>query len=333
MLDLMNHRERVLACLSGEDVDRPPASMWRHFYEAENSADTLAMEMIGFQRQFDWDFMKVNPRASYHAEDWGLKMRHKGGDAPEPVHWPIQEPNDWTRIEILRPEEGVMGEQLEALGIIAKDLNGQIPFMMTVFTPLSIASRMIISEDLFVQHLREYPDKVIQALEVITETFIGFSRACIEHDASGLFFATTSLATTDILTTQEYAELGRPYDLRILDSVSDAELNILHVCKDNNMLSDLKDYPVHAFNWDTFGRGNLSLEEGRDILGGKVVIGGVPHKDGLIGATSPEIECGIRDTRISMGNRSWMLGTGCTFPADTSMDKVRVVADITKKTF
>ena len=66
MLDLMNHRERVIACLAGEEIDRPPASMWRHFYEAETAAETLAMEMIEFQRQFDWDFMKVNPRASYH---------------------------------------------------------------------------------------------------------------------------------------------------------------------------------------------------------------------------------------------------------------------------
>ena len=58
------------------------------------------------------------------------------------------------------------------------------------------------------------------------------------------------------------------------------------------------------------------------------MIGGVPHKNGLVGATSNEIKSGIRDTRISMGNRSWMLGTGCTFPADTSLDKIRVVADI-----
>ena len=68
----MNHRERVLACLAGEYVDRPPASMWRHFYAEETAPDTLAEAMLGFQREYDWDFMKVNPRASYHAEDWGL---------------------------------------------------------------------------------------------------------------------------------------------------------------------------------------------------------------------------------------------------------------------
>ena len=63
-------------------MDRPPVSMWRHFYAEETAADTLAEAMLGFQREYDWDFMKVNPRASYHAEDWGLEMRTGGGRLP-----------------------------------------------------------------------------------------------------------------------------------------------------------------------------------------------------------------------------------------------------------
>jgi len=69
MTDQMSHRERVRASLAGEETDRPPVSMWRHFFEDETSAEGLAEAMLGFQRRYDWDFMKVNPRASYHAED------------------------------------------------------------------------------------------------------------------------------------------------------------------------------------------------------------------------------------------------------------------------
>ena len=85
MTESMNHRERVLACLAGGDVDRPPVSMWRHFYAEETAPDTLAEAMLGFQRDYDWDFMKVNPRASYHAEDWGLTMRAGVDGSPVPV--------------------------------------------------------------------------------------------------------------------------------------------------------------------------------------------------------------------------------------------------------
>ena len=71
MADQMTHWERVRGALQGQALDRPPLSMWRHFYRQETSAQGLADAMLGFQRRFDWDFMKVNPRASYHAEDWG----------------------------------------------------------------------------------------------------------------------------------------------------------------------------------------------------------------------------------------------------------------------
>ena len=45
--------------------------------------------------------MKVNPRASYHMEDWGLR--------------PVREPDDWLKLEVLDPEQGVLGEHLQAL--------------------------------------------------------------------------------------------------------------------------------------------------------------------------------------------------------------------------
>ena len=333
MTDSMNHRERVLACLAGNDVHRPPASMWRHFYAEETAPDTLAEAMLGFQREYDWDFMKVNPRASYHAEDWGLAMRAGGDGSPVPVSWPVSEPADWTRLEVLDPHAGVLGEQLEALRLIAKGLEGRVPFLMTVFTPLSIAARLVPSEETFVRHLREHPDEVRHALEVVTETFSRYTNACLDVGASGLFYATTSWATTDSMTLDEYNRFARPYDLRVLDSASGAEFNLLHVCRDNNMLAELGDYPVHAFNWDAHGEGNLSLEEGRAALAPKVVVGGLPHKDGLVDASPEDLAREVASTTGAMGSGGWMLGTGCTFPPDTPGVNVRAIADSVKSQF
>ena len=60
----MNSLERVTAALTGKPFDRPPISMWRHFYEHEMSADGMAQAMLAFQDEFQWDFMKINPRAN-----------------------------------------------------------------------------------------------------------------------------------------------------------------------------------------------------------------------------------------------------------------------------
>ena len=63
MTQQMTHQERVTAALRSEEVDRPAVSMWRHFYGQETTAEGLAQAMLAFQRRYDWDFMKVNPRA------------------------------------------------------------------------------------------------------------------------------------------------------------------------------------------------------------------------------------------------------------------------------
>ena len=67
-----SHKERIDRHLSGKELDRPAVSAWRHFYDRENTREDLVNSMIEFQRKFDWDFMKINPRADYHVEPWGL---------------------------------------------------------------------------------------------------------------------------------------------------------------------------------------------------------------------------------------------------------------------
>jgi uroporphyrinogen decarboxylase len=321
----MTHQERVRAALNNEDVDRVPVSMWRHHYARETVAASLAAAMLEFQERFDWDFMKVNPRASYHVEDWGVKVAYSGDASPKVTETPVKTPADWLKIAPLDINRGVLKEQLTTLEIIAAGLGGQVPFLMTVFTPLSIAADLAASEELFLQHLREHTDKVNAALEAITETFTAFAAACLERGAAGLFYATTSWATTNRLSEMEYNKYARPYDLKLLRALPPAWFNVLHVCKDNNLLGAVADYPVQAFNWDVRGTGNLSLAEGKAIVGGRTVIGGISHGQDLVKARPGRLEAEIAGMRVAMGRHGWMLGTGCTFPPGTPEANLRAV--------
>lgn len=325
MTEQMTRWERVRAALKGDKVDRLPVSMWRHFYSMENSAPTLAEAMLGFQDRFDWDFMKVNPRAYYHVEDWGVRIKYDGDSSPRVVAVPVKAPTDWSKLKVLDVNKGVLKEHLLALEMISRELKGEVPFIMTVFTPLSIASRLTTSEEVFLNHLREHTSEVNQALEVITETFISFSKACLERGASGLFYATTSWATTDSLTEEEYKRFAMPSDLKLLSALPPAGFHVLHVCRNNNMLALLKNYPVHAFNWDARGAGNLSLSEGKKILGDRTVIGGMPHDRTLVTAPPEQLAAQVEELHTSMGDRGWMLGSGCTFPPDTPVENLRAI--------
>lgn len=325
MVDKMTRWERIRATLGGQDVDRVPVSMWRHFFAQETTAESLAAAMVGFQRRFDWDFMKVNPRASYHVEDWGVGVRYAGDYAPVVVETPVKTPADWLKLKVLDINKGVLGEQLAALKIIARELKGEVPIIMTVFTPIAIASRLVASEDVFLDHLKEHTAEVNFALEVITETFTRFARACLERGASGLFFATTSWATTDRLTEREYRKFVRLFDLKLLSGLPPSEFHVLHVCRRNNLLHAVRDYPVHAFSWDPRAEGNPSLAEGKTMVSGKTVIGGMPQDKSLVEADPEQLAAEVKGLRIALGKKGWMLGPGCTFPPETTEANLQAI--------
>ena len=320
MGDSMSHRERVMATLKGEAVDRAPVSMWRHFYDREDSIGGLVEAMLGFQRRYDWDFMKLNPRAQYHAEDWGVVYAYSDDPfvAPRLTSAPVKRPEDWERIGVLDVRSPVLGGHLEAVAQITRQLEGEVPVLMTVFTPLSIASRLVDSDVTMLAHLRERPAQVHGALQSIAETFAAFAKECIAAGADGIFFATTSWASRLLLTEEEYLEFGRPYDLRVLAATQAAPFNVLHVCRGENMLRLLRDYPVQAFNWDARDATNPGLEEGLELTDG-AIIGGIDQRR-LDGMSLEEAATQAKASLIQGGDRRFMLGAGCTISPRTSPD-------------
>ena len=223
---------------------------------------------------------------------------------------PVGSPEQWDHIEPLRTTSGVLGEHLKALSDIKNGLAGEAPFIMTVFNPISIVGRLVESEGTLVEQMRHHPEKIHSALEVITETFCNYTSEILNAGADGIFFATTSWATTDLITCEEYAEFGRPYDLRILDAAKDAWFNVLHVCRSHNMLHDLIDYPVQAFNWDTQDATNPSLEQARTFTS-KPLIGGISREtllNGEPGSVADEVNEAIAQTE----GRSFMISSTCS---------------------
>lgn len=311
----MSKKERIDAILVGEPVDRIPVSFWRHFYEWEDTPRGLADAMLLFQENYDWDFMKVNPRASYHHEDWGTsyKFFKDGKTKPERMEYPVKKLTDLGKIKPLDPlKSKVLKDHIDALHYINKGLSGKMYFLMTVFTPLSIVADLAENKEIFKEYMLEDPSLVKNAIEAVTLTFEKFIEEILNVGISGLFYATTHWGTYDRLTDEEFNEFSRPYDMRILKLVRDCPFNILHVCKSRNMLERLADYPVHAFNWDSTDPSNKSLWEGKEILK-KTVIGGIDHVRTLPKGTPDDC---VKQAEIAMeklGTTGWILSGGCTF--------------------
>src|SRR5438105_883969 len=328
VLTKMNKQQRIDAALRNQPVDRPPVSLWRHFYECERTAEDLAGAMLAFHKKYDWDWMKVNPRASYHVEGWGVRTDYgKGGASnhPQVVEYPIQSPSDWGKLRPLSVSEGALDEQIEALERIGEALGGETYFVETIFNPLSIAADMVANEQQILDDMRDNPQALKDVLEVITETFVDFTRECLKAGACGIFFATTEWASRDRLSEEQWEEWGRPYDLRVLQAAEGAQFNVLHVCKNNNLLYCLADYPVHAINWAVGSPGNPSLRDVQ-LNTNKTVIGGYKNET-LRQGTPAQITAEARLAREQTGGRRWILGPACSIPTDCPEENVRAARD------
>jgi uroporphyrinogen decarboxylase len=328
MADAMSHIERVTAALRREAVDRPPMSFWRHFYRQELTVEGLVEAMIHWQRTYDWDFVKLNARASYHVEDWGNRYLRSDDDArTHRLDWyRVREADEWRRLEVLKPTEGVLGEHLRAIRLVKAAVGPDVPVIQTVFTPLAIAGELAGRVQSMRQHLENRFREVQAGLERITEVFTAFASECLSAGASGLFFATTQWATADTLTAKQYREWARPYDLRVLAAVREAPFNVLHVCGPRNLLKSLLDYPVQAFNWDAADATNPGLAEVRTLAKG-AVMGGITQAKVADEQAGEALAAEVDAARAATGGTGWFLTAGCVLPTNALDGHLRTIKE------
>ncbi|MEO8973884.1 MAG: uroporphyrinogen decarboxylase family protein [Ktedonobacteraceae bacterium] len=323
----MNKKERVDAALRGDAVDRVPASMWGHDFTREWNVQTFVEAMVENFTRYDWDYMKVNPRAVYHVQDWGVKARPSGEPYKGPVFEssPIRSASDWKRIRPLEPDQGALGEQLRALQLINHSIGYDAYFVQTIFCPLGVAKYLAGNKnEPVLQTMHEDRKALHAALRVITETFITYAIACLEQGASGIFYATNKWASESLLTPDQYREFGEQYDLEFLDAIkSRSKFNILHNCGSHIFFDQLASYPVQAINWDISAEGNPDLREGK-ARSGQAVMGGISQntlKNGVPDQIQEEVANALEQT----GSNHFLLAPGCSIPPETPAKNLEAI--------
>ncbi|MBI5185336.1 MAG: hypothetical protein HZA01_06370 [Nitrospinae bacterium] len=314
-----NKKEFILNIVKGEKPHRTPVSVWRHFYDLETTPEGLARAMVDFQKKHDWDFMKVNPRACYHAETFGAKYKMSTDPLKnqERIGSPIQGPLDWLKVKSVSLSQEALAGQLKALRMIRKEFGDGLCVIQTVFHPFSIASDLLGSPKDLIPHYQYHWPKLKNGLEAITETFLKYVRAMLkERLVDGIFFAIKDWGTADLINDAEYGEVARPFDLAVLEEARAGEFNVLHVCKSNNRLFSFLDYPVHGFNWDSADKTNPGLREAAAKTD-KLLIGGMAHRGSILSGPPEDVKqeraCVLKETE----GLKFILGAGCTVSVET----------------
>jgi len=304
-------------------------ALWRHWPGDDQRAEDLATAHLNFQRDYDFDFIKVTPDSSFSTEDWGVRSEYLGNTegTREYRHYPIQQPEDWARLKVLDPRQGALGRQLRCLELIARVVGEEVPFIQTIFNPLSMAKHLAGEERLRL-HVRRHPEALRAGLEVITEASVRFVGEVLHVGAAGIFFAVQH-AQYGLLSAEEYRLFGRAYDLRVLAAAQRAWFNLLHLHGSEVMFDLLADYPVQAINWHD-RETPPSLAEAQGRFSG-AVCGGLRQWETMVRGSPKSVRAEAAEALRQTGGRRFILGTGCVTPIVAPTANVRAARQAVEK--
>jgi uroporphyrinogen decarboxylase len=321
----MTRRERILAAINRQPVDRVPYAFWRHFPKVDRSSAGLAQATLRFHERYGSDFIKITPAGGFAVEEWGcVESQEERPDGHRPcAQCAVRDGDDWKKIRPLDPEAAAgWVDQLEVVVRMGFDRRiGDAPVVPTLFSPLSLARKL--SGQRLNADLRDRPQQVKDALEAITETIVRFADVALREGVSGIFYSIQA-ANRSLHSDNEYAEFGEPYDRRVLESVRDTSiLTIVHCHGDSLMFDRLARLPGHAWNWDDRAT-PPALDEGKSLVTG-AVIGGLHQWRTLRDGTPDEAVAEARDAIAQTSGVGLVIGPGCVLPMNTPDANVAAV--------
>jgi uroporphyrinogen decarboxylase len=317
----MTRRERLLATIAGQPVDRIAVALWRHFPGDDQRPADLAKSQLVWQQENDWDFIKVSPSSSFHVLDWGVEDEWQGGNEGSRVYTRrvVFKPDDWATLRPLGATEGHHAGQIRCLEMIGEEVGQEVPFIQTIFSPLSQA-RYLAGQDRLLVHLRQAPELVKPALEMFAERTAGFIQAAKATGMAGIYYA-VQMANYGEMSEAEYREFGEPYDRRVLAAAGDLQFNLVHLHGSDGMFDLVAGYPAQALNWHDRESGP-SLGEGQKHFKG-AVSGGLEHWNDLLYGDPDRVAARVADAIAQTGGRRLIVSSGCVAPVNAPFSNLR----------
>jgi uroporphyrinogen decarboxylase len=312
---ILTHRERLEKILNGERPDRTPVALWRHFPVDDQNPDQLTAAIATFQRNYDFDFIKVTPASSFCIKDWGASDSWKGSPEGTRVYGDpvIKNPEDWQKLHRLSPVKGTLGAQLECLRKLLHEFGPHTPILQTIFSPLAQAKNLA-GKELLLTHLRQYPEAVHAGLQIIAQSTIDFITEVVSTGIDGVFYAIQH-AQYALLSEEEFLCFGQAYDLPVLGTARSLWLNMGHIHGEHIMFNTVRNYPVQILNWHDQNTWP-ALNEALQLFPG-VVCGGLRQWETLAYGTCAQIQQECRMARNLTRGERFILGTGCVTPIIT----------------
>ena len=318
---------------------------WQHLVGHEYGADEFADAYIDFVRKWDWDWVKINPRAIYYSEAWGSKYDHNEYDGyviPRKLDDIVKTPTDLAKIVELDPKQNeVLRQQYDSAAKIRAAFTDRA-VLQSIFNPLSVllqladvplypgdeyATPSLTRDELVFAHA----DEAKKALINIANTLAAYAAALVtpvEQGGAGLdgiFFAVTGTVSEGYFSKEQYAEFGEPYDRIVLDAIKKANPEaevLLHTCRAFSNPNWFEDYGVEIVQWDQYLDGNPQVDAPLKV----VPVGGPSFTDFAVNGDASVVKADIEKVIELRKGKPFLLAPSCTVPTPASEESLKALA-------
>lgn len=317
----MNKKERVIAAIRGDEVDRVPVGFSLHFPADQVSGEAGVKAHLDFFKSTDTDILKIM------------------NENLVPYMGEIHIPEDWNKIKNISMEDDFMVAQLDMVKRILDKCDRTAFTLGTIHGIVASAIHPIEARygyrpvrELFCTHLRENKVPVLDAFKRITEGMCKLAQSYMEIGLDGVYYAALG-GEKNYFTDEEFEQYIAPLDKMILQSVKQSKgYSFLHICKENLNIERYESYSELAdvVNWGVYET-NTSLEEGRRLFDGVTVMGGLANRSGvLVDGTKEELAQAVKKIISDYGTHKFILGADCTLPTEIPYDRILAAVNAAK---
>ena len=312
----MNKKQRILNAIQGKDVDRVPVSWYTHF---PDQRDNTVADQVAWAKATDMDMLCVETDGFMQFDCGKTDMSDVSVLASLRPH----SPSDWY----------IRG-QVDRARRIADGLRDGAAVTYMIFTPFSTIKHSTGSEFLVMQLLRDHPEAVRHAMEVIEEDNFTLME-CLSKEAGldGIFL---SLQNNEIdrYTRAEYARILEDWDRREIAKAKELfPFTILHLCAWRgvpNRMDTWRRHDCEIVNWASHIELDLGLHQGRRFFGASsALMGGFDNRPcGVLHwGGEAQIKAYTRALLENAGTQKLILSADCSVQTDTPVEHLRWVAE------
>jgi len=289
----MDKIERVDRVLNGEEVDRPPLSLWYHFGVQHAGGEQFAKLTLEYFQYYDFDYLKVMNDYFYPPP--------AGLDA-------VKTKEDMKRITRFDVEKCDWQEQFTALKYINADLKDKAYFIDTVFDPWQSLRRNMAGENIEAL-MADEPEAMLAALDVIADNLIEYCKKSLAIGTAGIFMS--MYAGQDLITRENFLRFVKPPAMKVFEAISGlGKMNTAHIHGEDLFFEDVLDFPVNIFNWWDRGPKGPSLQWVKERISG-CVMGGINQK--IVARTTREyLKNHVKEGIELGGSKRFLLANGCS---------------------